>query len=157
VEAGHEEGRRIALDEVAAELEQLRSLFASASAELERWLEGREDSVAEAVLAAAGRVLGEALATPEGIAALVRRTCRDLEADLQARARLAPEDVERLRRAGVESALRAGLQLVPDPTIELGGCVVEGDFGSLDARLDHQLEVIKSAVRSARRASGEPR
>ena len=36
--------------------------------------------------------------------------------------------------------------VVPDPAIARGGCVVESEFGSIDAGIDAQLEEVSRAV-----------
>ncbi|MFC5532453.1 FliH/SctL family protein [Cohnella yongneupensis] len=41
---------------------------------------------------------------------------------------------------------QAELQIVPDASIEEGGCIVRSAFGSIDARVDTQLEAIKQQL-----------
>jgi type III secretion protein L len=38
------------------------------------------------------------------------------------------------------------LDLIPDPRITTGGCVIESDVGTIDARLDTQLRVLERAL-----------
>ena len=62
--------------------------------------------------------------------------------DLKALERGRPRLLERCARAQV-------IQLRPDPTIGRGGCIVETELGTVDARLPLQLEAIERALRSA--------
>jgi flagellar assembly protein FliH len=41
---------------------------------------------------------------------------------------------------------QAELQVLPDPSVGEFGCVVRSSFGSIDARIDTQLEEIKEAL-----------
>ncbi|TFE24430.1 flagellar assembly protein FliH [Cohnella luojiensis] len=41
---------------------------------------------------------------------------------------------------------QAELQIVPDSTIQEGGCIVRSAFGSIDARVDTQLEAIREQL-----------
>lgn len=41
---------------------------------------------------------------------------------------------------------QAELQVLPDPSVDEFGCVVRSSFGSIDARIDTQLEEIKDAL-----------
>jgi flagellar assembly protein FliH len=41
---------------------------------------------------------------------------------------------------------QAELQIVPDSTIKEGGCIVRSAFGSIDARIDTQLEAVKQQL-----------
>jgi flagellar biosynthesis/type III secretory pathway protein FliH len=39
------------------------------------------------------------------------------------------------------------IKLAADDAIGRGGCVIETDFGDIDARIDQQLKVIGAAIR----------
>ncbi|WP_391571539.1 flagellar assembly protein FliH [Cohnella sp.] len=54
---------------------------------------------------------------------------------------------------------QAELQVVPDASIKEGGCIVRSPFGSIDARVDTQLEAIREQllrVAAHRSEEGEP-
>jgi flagellar assembly protein FliH len=42
---------------------------------------------------------------------------------------------------------QAELQIIPDSSVTDMGCVVRSSFGSIDARIDTQLQEIKHALR----------
>lgn len=41
---------------------------------------------------------------------------------------------------------QAELQIIPDPNVRDRGCVIRSSFGSIDARIDTQLEEIKKSL-----------
>ncbi|WP_230986615.1 FliH/SctL family protein [Cohnella fermenti] len=45
---------------------------------------------------------------------------------------------------GIDS--QAELQIIPDPTVGEGGCIVRSSFGSIDARIDTQLAAIRQEL-----------
>ncbi|CAI6026669.1 FliH/SctL family protein [Cohnella sp. JJ-181] len=63
---------------------------------------------------------------------------------------VAPEQFEFVEAAKDELALavdsQAELQIVPDPTVRGGGCVIRSAYGSIDARVDTQLESIRDEL-----------
>lgn len=63
---------------------------------------------------------------------------------------VAPEQFEFVEAAKDELALsvdsQAELQIVPDPTVRGGGCVIRSAYGSIDARVDTQLESIREEL-----------
>jgi flagellar assembly protein FliH len=62
---------------------------------------------------------------------------------------LHPADVTILDRAWVENqtASRAArIELVPDPAIRRGGCLVEGQFGQVDARVETKWGIVEQTL-----------
>ncbi|MDG0812424.1 FliH/SctL family protein [Cohnella rhizosphaerae] len=63
---------------------------------------------------------------------------------------VAPDQFEFVEAAKDELALavdsQAELQIVPDPTVKSGGCVIRSAYGSIDARVDTQLETIREEL-----------
>ena len=60
--------------------------------------------------------------------------------------RVHPSDVARLDLA---------VELLPDPSLEPGDCVVESDLGQVDARLQTKLDRLLDALRSGRETRDE--
>jgi flagellar biosynthesis/type III secretory pathway protein FliH len=98
---------------------------------LERELSLNADAVTD-IVAAALRQAG----APRDV--LVRVHPDDLKALERGRPRL----VERCARAQV-------VQLRADPTVGRGGCIVETELGTVDARLPVQLDAIERALRQS--------
>ncbi|MEK0316042.1 FliH/SctL family protein [Cohnella sp. 56] len=63
---------------------------------------------------------------------------------------VAPEQFEFVEAARDELSLavdaQAELQIVPDPSVQDGGCVIRSAYGSIDARIDTQLESIREEL-----------
>jgi len=57
-----------------------------------------------------------------------------------------PDDADLLRA----SAPDAGVEWVADPEVALGGCILRGREGGLDARLETMLAACKAALLAAR-------
>jgi flagellar biosynthesis/type III secretory pathway protein FliH len=88
---------------------------------------------------------------PEAITDIVAAALRQAGAPRDIVLRVHPDDLKALERGRprlVERAQRAqALQLRPDPGISRGGCIVESELGTVDARLNVQLEAIERALR----------
>ncbi|MCB9134654.1 MAG: hypothetical protein H6636_04455 [Anaerolineales bacterium] len=62
---------------------------------------------------------------------------------------LHPADVTVLDQAWLEtqtSSRAARVELVPDPTIRRGGCLVEGEFGQVDARVETKCAIVEQVL-----------
>lgn len=146
---GTAEGRAGVDAAMARHLAQLDDIVAQAAEARERLLAGHEDMLVEVAYAAICRLAGAGASSRAGALAQVRTAIAQVREADGVRVRLHPEDVAWL-------APRAGEQhswtLQADERVELGGCIVEGGHGSLDARLDLQLERLRAALLAARAA-----
>lgn len=140
------------------ELQRLRALTESLEAERNRFVGRLEDGAVEIVFESLARLLGRALAGSAGVAAAVREVIDQHAAGQKTLAiRVAPADLELLGEAGIaaiRSGLRADIQFEADERLHPGGCLIDMPSGSLDARLEFQMERLKQALLDARR-SGE--
>ncbi|AXQ28060.1 hypothetical protein D0B54_04945 [Solimonas sp. K1W22B-7] len=159
---GYEHGLRKAAVETERirkeELQRLRALVEALDAERNRFGGKLEDAAVEIVFESLVRLLGRAFASSMGVASAVREVIDQHSAGQKTLAvRMAPSDLELLGETGlatIRSGLRAELQFEADERIQPGGCLIDMASGSLDARLDLQLERLKQALLDARR-SGE--
>ena len=91
--------------------------------------------------------------SPEPLFALIRAALRRAGDTRHVRVRLHPEDVLRVQEAGgaprVASPTLMQVELVDDPSLKRGDCVVETDFGLLDGRLDTRLAELRQVAESA--------
>ncbi len=65
--------------------------------------------------------------------------------------RLCPADVEAVTAAAAGAKPLAGIavaeiELLPDPALGRGDCVVEGELGTVDGRLSVRLEEVRRAL-----------
>jgi flagellar assembly protein FliH len=60
--------------------------------------------------------------------------------------RLNPEDYSLIAAAGADQWAGGQVTVMPDAALPRGGCVVESDFGIVDASVDAQFEELSRAV-----------
>lgn len=86
----------------------------------------------------------------EVIKEIVTSTLKSIEGEREVKIRLNPEDLELLENQKQELLSTNGgireIDFVPDRSIELGGCIVETDFGGIDATVTSQLEEIETKL-----------
>lgn len=137
-------GRMAGRAEVAAALAEALAIRDRALADAER-------EVARVALAAAERLVGEALTiAPERIASIVgdglarARRARDVTV------RVHPDDAPHVESLRATIAARAGrpasFSVRVDAEITRGGCLIETDLGTIDARLETKLEALARAL-----------
>ncbi len=125
--------------------------LAEALAIRDRALAGSEQEVARVALAAAERLVGDALTLdPARIANIVgdglarARRARDVIV------RVHPDDAPQVELLRAAIATRAGrpasFSVRADPEITRGGCLVETDLGMIDARLETKLDALARAL-----------
>jgi flagellar assembly protein FliH len=115
--------------------------------------DGQEDMLVEIAFGAVCRVLGAHGASRAGVTAQVRSLLAQQAAGPVA-VHLHPDDAEMLAQHG---GIGPQVQLSADPAVELGGCLLVSERGTLDARLEVQVEALRAALLAvrARRSAGE--
>ena len=143
--AGAEEVRR----EAETELARIRSISAGLQRALDTGIRGIEDVAVAIAFEAVCKMLGAAAVSRDGVRALVHEAAQHAAGAQQVTVRLHPADLAALQAAG---GLDMAAQWAADKSIELGGCVVETDGGTLDARLETQVERLRATLLAARAA-----
>lgn len=146
---GQQEGRR-EWEEQVGRLGALIDGLQELRAEI---LDQAEDKIVELVFEALSRILGSALTHRDGVAAVVRQALATVrEQDRVVTIRLAPADFELLGGTdeSAPKAFRPGTAIVADPRVHVGGCLLDTPQGSIDGRLEIQLERLKNAILEAR-------
>ena len=90
-------------------------------------------------------VLREVSLDPELIAAMAHVALQKLGTSSPATIRLHPEDYTVVAHEG-ERWGGGQVTVVPDPSIARGGCLVESEFGRIDASVDRQFEEMTRAL-----------
>jgi flagellar assembly protein FliH len=146
---GTEEARR----EAEAELSRIRSIAGKLQGALDAGIEGLEDVAVEIAFEAVCKMLGSAAVSREGMRALVQEAAGRVAGAERVTVRLHPGDMAALQTAGALDTVLAPQQSVhwaADKSIALGGCLIETDGGTLDARLETQVERLRAALLAAR-------
>lgn len=146
---GQEEGQRQALAQVASKLELLSTLAEEMETSRMNILEQAEDMLVEVAYTAVCRIVGNTAASHAGLLEIVRGIARDGKAASKLCIRLHPQDLRMLQED--DEVLDARITLQADSAVELGGCMVDSDKGTLDARLETQLRRLGDTLLAVRR------
>ncbi|WCM91113.1 FliH/SctL family protein [Acidovorax sp. NCPPB 2350] len=127
----------------------------------ERHFQSAEDDMLALIFETVCRILGDHAATLEGMRAILQCTLQNWHGSHPLSVHVNPEDLvqmqadvavaQMLSAAGFQ-ADRQSLRWVADPDVVLGGCLLRAGEGALDARLDVQLEALKSSLVQTREA-----
>ncbi|WP_238392633.1 FliH/SctL family protein [Paenibacillus antri] len=163
-EAGYREGLQQAEAETAEKYESLlreaRQLVEEAHLVKERVISEAEPFLVELATAVAKKIIGEHLAVdPDWTKSQVKRTLERRREKGLITLCVAPSQFAKMQDARAELLLavdsEADLTIVPDATVDEGGCVVRTSFGSIDARIDTQLSELKAALMEVASESDE--
>ena len=142
-ETAYREGSETALCEWNTLLLEARDRRDQALVSVERDLLRLSVKIAEKIL---GR---ELKSDREAIIDIVANALRQARRNEMITVRVNPADLpvieehgQRLERAGREQFL----DIVPDPRVAAGGCVIESESGAIDAQLETQLRVLERAL-----------
>jgi len=151
--AGHAKGQADGLAAYRDKLDHLDRLIERAGRSFSAQIEGLEDIAVGIAFEALVKLLGDKLVTPAGVHAVVSQVLQRTKEQEKLVVHLAPGDFYLLLQQSDGSAAleRPGVELVPDERIELGGCLVETSAGTLDGRIEAQLEVLRQALLQVRR------
>ncbi|HET6468611.1 MAG TPA: HrpE/YscL family type III secretion apparatus protein [Geminicoccaceae bacterium] len=116
------------------------------------WFERVENQVAELVIQATEKILGE-LDEVELVKRVVQNAMRVMRNQRQVTLRVTPELVESVQKQ--LAAIMADypgvtfVDVAPDARLRRGGCILESELGVVDATVELQLEALKRALRRA--------
>ena len=149
-----------AMDEMRSEQEErfrrLEQVLAALPGQLQERLAAVEDDMVALCFDVVCRMLGPAMVTPEAIRAMLGEVRGQMRAQGQIAVHLHPDDLDLAKQCEALCAMK-GIEWIADPDVTLGGLLLRSPQGSLDARLEVQLEQLKAALltaRARRRASG---
>jgi flagellar assembly protein FliH len=148
-ETGYAAGERAGAEAAATRAEAMLSRLAQTLGQLGtlrvEMMHKTERQLVELALAIAARIIRrEVTIDGELLVAMARVALDRLGETTQATIRLNPADYA---RAGVTgSAEHPSVRIVPDPHVRPGGCLVQSEFGLIDASVDQQLAEMTSAL-----------
>jgi flagellar assembly protein FliH len=138
VEAGGKRAEAM-LRRVAQTLEELGTLRKTLMQQSER-------QMVQLALTLARRVVQREISLdPELIAAMAHVAIKKLGVSNPSTIRLHPDDYTVVARDG-DRWSGSNVSVVPDASIARGGCMVESDFGNIDASLDRQFDEMARAL-----------
>ena len=147
---GQEQAGREAEEQLAQRSERINAVLHAMNQSRRTALDEQEDLLVEIVFAAVCRMLGAAAATRAGVESMVRSLVEAAREPAQLCVRLHPHDLAVLTGGGANFDPRLSWQA--DNAIEIGGCLVDSPRGTLDARLELQLQQLRAALLTVRGA-----
>ena len=155
---GYSEGLQQGQEEIAdivGRLQRLADDFRKAETHaLEQLVPRMTEFAYEAMV----KILGRISAEKTGIAGLVDTAIAGARPSVVARkVRLSASDLSLLKTDAPELLAqweKLELQAVADSRVQTGGCIIEGERGNVDARLETQLGRLGEALTALRRPSG---
>jgi len=157
-EEGRTEGRRQAYEEEIAAVIHAREVLEIAFAEKDRVIAEAEPFLVELSLEVAQKIIGEEVEqNPEHVVEMAKKVLRRSRVHGNVTICVNHHYFELVQdsRAQLLALLdgQAELSIYPDYTVQDGGCVIRTPLGSVDARIDTQLNEIKQVLLEIARGS----
>ena len=115
-----------------------------------RYLATNETVVVQLAMAVARKIVGEASIDPTAVLQSAREAIRSARGEHKLTLRVRPEDQSIVLQQTIElrrSHSELGeIQVIADESITLGGCIVEGPLGTIDAQFSTQLQSLERAI-----------
>jgi len=151
---GFATGRAEGLARMADGISAVEALVGALAGELESLPEALSAETGAIALEVAARVVrAELTVHPERVLDVVRAAIRRATDRQRLTVHVNPDDLDLVREAGGEMLGRIGgigrLDVVDDPRIPAGGCIVETAAGDVDARLQTQMARMMEALAAA--------
>lgn len=148
---GYAQGERAGLEAGGQRAEAMLRRLAATLEELgtlrDQMVRQTEQQLVELSLAIARRILHrEASLDPELAGALAHVALERLGPSSPAVVRLHPDDYSTVTNHQADLWNGRAVKVVPDPAVARGGCLVESDFGYIDASVDAQLDEVARAM-----------
>jgi flagellar assembly protein FliH len=150
--AGFEAGQKAAAESLAPVIQALQSAVTAMAGTESQITAQAEKAVVELSLAISAKLVPQAIAElPDTVLTVVNQALSKVLTGTRLNLRVNPADLEGLQARQAALALPsidpARLTWSADPGVGPGGCILETDFGDIDARIEHQLQVIDKLFR----------
>lgn len=149
---GEMDGLAKAQGTVDEAIEKSQRLIGMAEEQARQALAEAEREMVELALAVASKILAKEIAeNPTVVLPIVRAAIDKVRDQEQVTVRVHPDDYELVLAARLELSSMLSrdnaLSVVADGALKSGDCVLDTPYGTVDARIDTQLELVKSALR----------
>jgi len=154
---GYQEGLKAGEDKVRQQAREIAGVIDALSEPLAAIDRAVEEEISDLVCLIARQLIRRELRTDPGqIVAVVREAVRVLpSSDRQVRVQLHPEDAALIREVAGGSSHDARWELIEDPGLNRGGCVVSDRNSRVDMRLEQQIGRVMSAMLGEEREAPE--
>lgn len=154
-EAGHTDGTVAARAEALEHIKRIGELARNAAVDIPCILRNMEEALIGLALTIAEKIVYRRLAEDRILVVSMVKGALD-SADVMEvmRVRVNPEEIETLRPYWEEQQWGDGrIDLVADPSVQLGGCIIDTRSSVMDAQIDTKLAEIDRALRAELDAS----
>ena len=148
---GERDATHLAEERIAPLMATLQSVLAELTTMRQKRLSQIENEVIDLALHIGRKIVGQALQTNrDAVAGIVREALKHTEDLEKICIRLNPEDLRHLRQTPGFENVKASerVQLEGDNAIDSGGCLVQTEYGEIDARIEEQFRTIEEAFRA---------
>ncbi|MDH5228495.1 MAG: FliH/SctL family protein [Gammaproteobacteria bacterium] len=140
-------GLEDATKEMNSKLVSLETLLGTINDEKQRYLQAMSDELLDVVMVSISKIVGESLANKTFSRAAINHAIQQVTNQQVIEVLVSPQDYEMLVHETSDSpCLSLTYPLVADERVRYGGCIIQLDQGSLDARLEQQLEELKKVL-----------
>lgn len=150
-ENGYAEGLKLAEDELKNKLTAVDESIATFCKSFEFSNSSIKKLAVELAFASLSKIFGEVYRKDLAVIALVNRSIESLRNPAKLTIRLNERDCEFISPyvAEIEKELGFPCDVIADVRVKFGGCILETESGSFDARMESQLQIIKDSLRNA--------
>lgn len=153
---GLEEGRALSKKELETSLKQIGEIVESLKDLRESLLSEMENTAVEVIFEAVTKIVGQAAVDYSLAKNMTHEIVEQVRGRQQLTIRVSPRDFEivqtALSKTGITELSSKEVHVIPDNIVQLGGCVIETEAGSLDARLEIKLQRLKDMLLSVRKS-----
>ena len=139
----YNEGRESALTEFT-------EIITAAYEKRETALGEVEQDVLKLSIKLAEKIIGREIKNdPKTIADIVANALRNIRQQQRLTVRIHPLDlpkIEEFKSTFAQAGRMTFLDFEPDPKVNSGGCIIESEVGTVDARLETQLKILERAL-----------
>lgn len=151
--AGHEEGRLAIEENLNETIATIHHLTQSVVEAHDQFLRDSQEKLGQLAVAIAKKIIGKELSlNPKVVTDIVAQALQAASIRGACCIRLNPKDYEIVEPYwnAVPSLQPSGKtwELIPDPNVQFGGCIIEANGGTIDAQIGTQLEQIETALQS---------
>ncbi len=148
---GWEDGSKAARDEYEEKLRDAKAVLDKAHEEKWQVVAGSEEEIVRLAVAVARKVIDREIETgPDIVVDMVKRAIQKASDREELTVRVNPDnlDVTINARDDISQEVKGirKLKVLADPAIAPGGCVVESHNGTVDARIERQMNEIEQAL-----------
>lgn len=152
MQAGLAEGKAAGLAQYEDAVGLLGDVARSARTALTTAVSQTEDVIAAIVFQTVCKIVGDKLLTAEGCRAVLQQVLAKANQDEVVAIRISPVDFERLQSAEPDmdearAKALSSIPLLPDDAVELGGCLVTLENGSIDGRIETQFRAFAQSLK----------